>query len=199
MKLFYSTASPYARTAQVTLREVGLNPELIEHQTHPFNNERDFLDANPLAKVPCLILDNQESLYDSEVICQYLDAEFNQSSLWQPIKISWSLRTRYSQVSGLLDVSVALRQEKMRQQEGLASSFWWQRFEQALARGLADLAIRIHDFPADFTLLHINTICLLDYLSFRHPEIDWQQHEQLRNFYQDCHNRPSFNQTKPRA
>jgi glutathione S-transferase len=199
MKLYYSTASPYARTAQVTLREVGLESEAIEQQTHPFNNEPEFVQANPLGKVPCLVLEHGESLYDSEVICQYLDFKFNRERLWQPISNSWTLRTRYSQVSGLLDISVALRQEKMRQEEGLRSEFWWQRFNLALERGIEDLASAVNRFPSALTLLHINTICLLDYLSFRHPEINWQQFDSLSELFNQYAHRPSFVSTKPKA
>lgn len=196
MKLYYSTASPYARTAQVVLREVGLDAESIETETHPFNNQPDFLATNPLGKVPCLLLDSNESLYDSEVICQYLDCEFNDERLWLPIKTSWSLRKLYSQVAGLLDLAVALRQEKMRDDEGLRSDFWWQRFESGLTRGLNDLNKSCGRFPDELTLLHINTICLLDYLTFRHPELKFEG-ENLAAIATACSRRSSFQETLP--
>lgn len=199
MKLYYSTASPYARTAQVTLREIGLTPQEHEKETHPFNNDDDFIAANPLGKVPCLMLDNGESLYDSEVICQYLDDTYNQGILWQPVNNNWQLRKLYSQVSGLIDVSVALRQEKMREEEGLKSEFWWSRFNLALERGVADFASSIHQLPTSFSLLHINTVCLLDYLSFRHPEINWQQYKSLSECYRLYAMRTSFTETMPKA
>ncbi len=196
MKLYYSTASPYARTAQVVLREVGLDAERIEVETHPFNNQVDFLAANPLGKVPCLLLDSNESLYDSEVICQYLDFEFNGEQLWTPIKSNWRLRKLYSQVAGLLDLAVALRQEKMRQEEGLRSDFWWQRFESGLTRGLNDLNKSCDRFPEELTLLHINSICLLDYLKFRHPELKFDS-ENLEKLTKAYSSRPSFQKTLP--
>ncbi|PWK53771.1 glutathione S-transferase family protein [Pleionea mediterranea] len=199
MKLFYSTASPYARTTQVVLREVGLSPEKHEVATHPFNNESAFIAANPLAKVPCLVLDNNQSIYDSEVIGQYLDKTFNGGKLWQLLAEDWSLRTVYSHVSGLLDICVALRQEKMREEEGNRSEFWWDRFVAGLDRGLIELNKMIAEFPESFSLLHINTICLLDYLSFRHPEINWRQHQSLEDFYQRFSGRESFLSTQPKA
>lgn len=199
MKLYYSTASPYARTAQVTLREVGLDPVKCEKETHPFNNEDDFIAANPLGKVPCLVLDTGESLYDSEVICQYLDEVYNEGALWQPIKENWQFRKLYSQVSGLLDISVALRQEKMRDDEGVKSEFWWERFNSALDRGLKDLAQSATGFPKEFNLLHINSICLLDYVTFRHPEISWNNLEALSELHATYSVRASFSDTKPRG
>lgn len=199
MKLYYSTASPYARTAQVTLREVGLNPLKHENETHPFNNDDDFVAANPLGKVPCLVLDNGESLYDSEIICQYLDETYNDGLLWQPVKDSWQFRKFYSQVSGLLDVSVALRQEKMRDDEGIKSEFWWGRFNSALERGLRDLARSAKGFPKEFSLLHINTVCLLDYVTFRHPEINWRTFDSLNELHSTLSVRASFSDTKPKG
>ncbi len=198
MKLYYSTASPYARTAQVVLREVGLDAKSIEVETHPFNNQVDFLATNPLGKVPCLLLDSNESLYDSEVICQYLDFEFNNEELWTPIKSNWSFRKLYSQVSGLLDLAVALRQEKMREDEGLRSNFWWQRFESGLTRGLNDLNESCGGFPESMSLLHINTICLLDYLTFRHPELKFER-DNLDKLTQTHSSRPSFQETLPKG
>lgn len=199
MKLFYSTASPYARTTQVVLREVGLSPEQYEVETHPFNNESAFIAANPLGKVPCLVLENGESIYDSEVIGQYLDQTYNEGRLWQPLSDNWSMRTGYSHVSGLLDICVALRQEKMREEEGKRSEFWWDRFVAGLGRGLVELNNMITEYPTTFSLLHINTICLLDYLSFRHPEINWRQHQFLIDFHSKFSERKSFLETQPKA
>ncbi|WP_144392310.1 glutathione S-transferase family protein [Pleionea sediminis] len=198
MKLFISTASPYARTAQVVLREVGLDPKLIESETHPFNNEQEFLRANPLGKVPCMLLDDGSSIYDSEVICQYLDFEFNQEKLWQPIMQSWSLRTLYSHVSGLLDLAVALRQEKMREEEKLRSDFWWSRFESGLLRGFSFLENNISRLPNDLSLLHINLTCLVDYMSFRHSDIKLKC-DQVNQLCLELKSRQSFKATEPKG
>ncbi len=198
MKLFISTASPYARTAQVTLREVGLDPSAHEQITHPFNNEAAFIQSNPMSKVPSLTLDNGQTLFDSEVICQYLDETFNQSQLWQSVQSNWSLRTLYSQVSGMLDLAVALRQEDMRAPEGHSSPFWKNRWSESLERSLTDLNAKIVSFPVTFSLLHINSVCLLDYLSFRHPRFIWRDHKNLVSFYLQWSNRESFALTNPK-
>lgn len=196
MKLFYSTASPYARTAQILLREVKLDPTEIEIQTHPFDNNAEFLKANPLGKVPCLITDNDEGIFDSEIICQYLDAEFNQGNLWQPVQSSWSLRTTYSLISGLLDLAVARRQEIMRNSDGLKSEFWWQRFNDGLRRGFEELENRIVLMPDGFNLLDINLACLIDYMAFRHSDLDCIGSHTMSRF-QLFQNRPSIKQTQP--
>ncbi|NVJ60687.1 MAG: glutathione S-transferase N-terminal domain-containing protein [Gammaproteobacteria bacterium] len=202
MKLYYSNASPYARTAQVVLREIAidnaeLDPQVIEVPTHPFDNEPEFLTANPLGKVPCLILESGQSVFDSEVICQYLDAKFNHGKFWQPIANDWQLRCIYSEISGLLDLAVALRQEKMREAESLRSDFWWSRFESGLSRGMQWLTKRITEVPESINLININLICLMDYLSFRHPEFA-NFNESLLSRYEVFTSRETFVNTKPR-
>lgn len=201
MKLYYSTASPYARTTQVVLREIASkNGELSQQATelamHPFDNDAEFLQANPLGKVPCLVLDDGLSLFDSEVICQFLDQEFNNSEFWQPIADSWLLRRIYSEISGLLDLAVALRQEKMRDADNLRSEFWWQRFETGLARGIESLSSNINRVPDTVNLINLNLVCLLDYLSFRHPELELSS-ASLDNRYRMFASRESLRSTVP--
>ncbi|MEE4245803.1 MAG: glutathione S-transferase family protein [Kangiellaceae bacterium] len=196
MKLFYSTASPYARTCQVTLREVGLVAQQIEQATHPFDNEPEFLASNPLGKVPCLLVDGQ-AIFDSEIICQYLDRTYNNSALFNTINNDWQLTTSFSLISGLLDLAVARRQEVMRDQEGIKSEFWWSRFNDGIERGLSELNQRVSLFPAELSQLDINCICLMDYLSFRHPDINWRHHSMLQQHYQTYSSRESLINTKP--
>ncbi|MCO7224680.1 glutathione S-transferase family protein [Pleionea sp. CnH1-48] len=198
MKLFYSTASPYARATRIMLREASLDFSNIEYSSHPFDNEPDFLQTNPLGKVPCLLLESGESLYDSEVICQYLDSEHNEGKLWAPVKDNWQARKTYSLVSGLLDTSVALQQEKMRAAEALESLFWKERFIAALERGAKELSRLLPLYGEMWSLLSINSLCLLDYLSFRHPELDWKQHSPLLEHYKLHSIRDSFEQTAPK-
>ena len=73
MKLIYSDASPYARTARMVVRELGLGSKVEEVAYHPFDNPKELIDANPLCKVPCLIDDNGMAIFDSQVIGEYLD------------------------------------------------------------------------------------------------------------------------------
>lgn len=196
MKLFYSTASPYARSSQIVLREVGLDPESIEVAIHPFDNQPEFLNVNPLGKVPCLMTEDCGAIFDSEVIAQYLDASFNQARLYKPIQENWQYRTTYSLISGLLDLCVALRQEKMREAEQLKSDFWWQRFVSGIDRGMLELANRCQHLDDGFSLIDINLCCLIDYLKFRHPEININVAPISKRYQRIC-TRPSILETAP--
>src|SRR5437867_1894115 len=71
MKLLYTKRSPYARKVRVLALEKGITLDLVDEDLA--NKSKLLLDVNPLGKVPTLILDNNAIIYDSSVICQYLD------------------------------------------------------------------------------------------------------------------------------
>ena len=75
MKLLYQTHSPYARKVLVAAYEMGLHESLtvIHHETSPTRRNEDVFALNPLGKVPVLICDDSTVLFDSNVICEYLD------------------------------------------------------------------------------------------------------------------------------
>lgn len=193
MKLYFTPASPYARSARIVLREHRLEDRLREELSHPFDNAGDFVKANPLGKVPCLALDSGESIVDSEVICAYLDRELGDGRLSRALDGDWELKTFYSVCSGLTDTLVLLRQEKAREQEGLRSDFWWRRYQDAIARTLDYLEERADQLPEPLNLAHINLACALAYLDFRHGDIDWRGgHPQLAALVERLESRDSF-------
>lgn len=192
MELYFTHASPYARSARIVLREQRLLDWVTETVSHPFDNAPDFVASNPLGKVPCLSLDSR-ALMDSEVICAYLDSEMGDGRLGRPLERNWDLKTLHSVCAGLTDTLVLLRVEKGREQEGLRSDFWWQRYQSAIGRTLEYLAQRLYLLPPELTLAHINLACALGYLDFRHPEIDWRSgRPQLALLADELETRESF-------
>lgn len=197
MKLIYSDASPYARTARIAVRELGLSAKVEEIAHHPFDNPKELVEANPLCKVPCLINDTGMALFDSQVIGEYLDAQADDGALFRDVNKDWQLRTLYSLTRGLLDTAVALQQDKMRG-EG-QSEFWQERFYGALDRGLAYLQQHLASYPKRFEILSINTVALVDYLRFRHPEYKkLDGFTKLNMWFDEQQNRPSVTQTAPK-
>ena len=73
MKLFFSPTSPFARTVRVVARERGLSEQVDEFEVDPFSDPTALILANPLGRVPTLICDDGASLYDSRLICVFLD------------------------------------------------------------------------------------------------------------------------------
>lgn len=198
MKLIYSDASPYARTARIVVRELGLIEQVEEIAQHPFDNPKELIEANPLCKVPCLIDDDGMAIFDSQVIAEYLDSNFGANkSLFKAVNNDWQLRTLYSLTRGLLDTAVALQQDKMRG-EG-QSEFWQERFYGALDRGLAYLQKHLASYPNKFEILSINTLALVSYLRFRHPEYTrLDGFTKLGMWFDELENRPSVTQTVPK-
>ena len=76
MKLFYAPTSPFVRKCLVCAIELGIREriELVPAAAHPVNRDRGLVERNPLGKVPTLVIEDGTVLYDSRVICEYLDA-----------------------------------------------------------------------------------------------------------------------------
>lgn len=198
MKLIYSTASPYARTARVFVQELGLEDRVKEVFQHPFENPQELIAANPLCKVPCLITDKGQAIFDSQVICEYLDSKAG-NQLFKDISGDWHHKTLYSLTRGLLDSAVAWQQDKMREPEQ-RSEFWQERFIKSIDRGLEYFAKRIDELPKEFSAIHVNLITVLEYLDFRHPEYQWQnKFESLKNWWAGYKEKPSIVATQPKA
>lgn len=198
MKLIYSNASPYARTVRVALRELEMLERMEEIAQHPFDNPAQLISFNPLCKVPCLINEDGKGIFDSQVICEYLDSKAN-NQLFSDINQNWQLKTYYSLTRGILDSCVAWQQDKMRGKIG-ESEFWQSRFISSIERGLDFLRKKINELPKEVSALTINLVTILDYLDFRHPEYDWQErHPELIDWYQIWSKRESFDATKPKA
>ncbi len=196
MKLIYSDASPYARTVRIALRELDLESQVEEIFQHPFENPAQLISFNPLCKVPCLIDEQDNGIFDSQVICEYFDQKGGQK-LFKEINKDWNLKTLYSLTRGILDSCVAWQQDKMRGTES-ESEFWQKRFISSIERGLNHLQKNLDSFPKQFSALHINLVTALDYLNFRHPEYEWQeQHSKLADWHQSIKDRESITATAP--
>lgn len=195
MKLFYSPASPYARKVRILLRELHLAVE--EVLADPFANDPVYLALNPLNKIPCLVLDSGECLFDSDVVAAYLDTHSGRASLLPGGADRWHQEKLLSLASGLLDSAVALRVEKTKPGEQ-QSPLWGERHRSALSRGLGYLEQYWATVPAGLTLVAIVTGCALGYLDFRHPDIDWRTANPiLADWFAEFGARPSFLATAP--
>lgn len=198
MKLIYSTASPYARTARIFVQELALQDKVEEVFQHPFENPKELIAANPLCKVPCLITDEGQAIFDSQVICEYLDSLAG-NQLFKVIVDDWHQKTLYSLTRGLLDSAVAWQQDKMREPEQ-RSEFWQERFIKSIDRGLEYFEQRLDELPKEFSAIHVNLITVLEYLDFRHPEYRWQTKlGKLQNWWLGYKEKPSIVATQPKA
>ena len=197
MRLLSSKASPYARCVRVLIQHLGIN-NIEELLVNPFDNTAELLDANPLGQIPCLITNDGMALFDSEVIMRYLDTELGDRQMFGASSGNWLLECQYSLVKGLIDSVVKLRQEQMRQEEGVRSAFWTSRFEQALLRGLMQIELQTVITQTTIQAPQLALICLLDYVDFRHSGLDWRKVAPATAlWFGEMRDLPAFIQTRP--
>jgi len=184
MKLYYSNTSPYSRKVRLTAREKGLEEQIEETLVNPFSDDKDRLvAANPLGKIPTLILDNGTALYDSSVICEYLDG-LTDSSLLIPASTPSSTGDNSAErfailrwqatADGMTDAAYNLVMEKRRAIED-QSQQWMSNWSTEITRILDYIESGINDlkdaYPDNPTLAHLALASAVSYLEFRLPEI----------------------------
>ena len=122
MKLLYQTHSPYARKALVFAHEAGLADriEVIHQETSPTNRNDKVFAENPLGKVPVLLRPGQRPIFDSDVICAYLDTLHDGPRLIpESGEARWQALTMQAAAQGMCDAGIAVRWESVRRPEPL--------------------------------------------------------------------------------
>ena len=159
---------------------------------------RELMKDNPLSKIPTLVLDDGTAIYDSPVICEYLDALDGTPKLFpQEPKARIAALRRQALGDGFLDLLVLLRDERARTQPSDA------HLASAAARkdrGACDIwsAKRKRSPPTPFGIGHIAIGCALSYLDFRYADEDWRKgHLHLANWHAAFAARPSVRATQP--
>jgi glutathione S-transferase len=204
MKLIGSTTSPYVRKVRVVLAEKKLDYQFVLEDVW---GSEAILASNPLGKVPCLVMEGAEAVFDSRVIVEYVDTL---SPVGKLIPASGrervEVRTWEALADGLLDASILARMEQhwSGRTDAQRSQAWIDRQMvrvhaalQAMSRGLGDkpYCVGIH-----MTLADIAVGVALAYLDFRYPAIDWRSESpNLNKLYDKLAARPSFIDTAPPA
>ena len=201
MQLLHSAASPFARKVRATAIEAGLADriELVEVATTPVATAEPVARANPVGKIPVLLRGEGPALYDSRVICRYLDAQAG-ARLYPESRI-WEELTLEATADGLMDAAVAIVydrrfREAAQQHEGMLSG-QRDRITRALdaleARWMAHLSGRI-------SAGQIAVGCARGYLDFRLDELSWREgRTQLAVWYARFAERPAMRETAPPA
>jgi glutathione S-transferase len=199
MKLHWSPRSPFVRKVMIVAHEHGLADriECVRTVAATAKPHAELMKDNPLSKIPTLVLDDGAVLYDSPVICEYLDALDGRPQLFprEPQARLGALR-RQALGDGFLDLLVLLRDERMRAQPSEA------HLASAAVRKRAILDSLEHDAgalaAAQFNIGHIAIGCALSYLDFRYGDENWRQaHPQLAAWHATFAARPSVRATEP--
>jgi glutathione S-transferase len=176
MQLYYAKASPFARKCRVVAAEAGLRErvELVPAAAHPVNRDRTLVARNPLGKVPTLVTDDGDVLYDSRVICEYLDAQGGGTLLPKAGAARWRVLVEQSLADGILDAALLARYENAVRPEALRWSDWTAGQLDKVGCGLADLDARAAAFGDRVDVGTIAFGCALGYLDFRFPSLAWR-------------------------
>lgn len=192
MKLLISDTSPYARKCRVLVCEFGLSERVEEVDAHPFEDGETLLEANPLGRVPALIMDDGRALTESLLIGTYLAAQAGQP--WVEDWDEWRLQTLGS---GLIDLAVGRRVEMVRD-EALYSDYWIGRRERGIARALDQLDNEVTGLAQPLGFAGLTIAIALDYLDFRYLEANWRDgRANLVALHEFWSQRESFASTRP--
>jgi len=201
MKLRYSPTSPYVRKVTVTAIETGLDDDIERVPTNPWDPQTDLPDDNPLGRVPAVLTDEGVTLYDSPVICEYLDSLHDGPGLFPASGAArFDALRRQALGDGLLDAAALRFIETARRPEAYRWSGWIERQSAVVRRVLDRLeAEEVAGFGDDFDIGHVAIACGLGYVDFRAPAERWRESRpRLREWYESVAARPSLAQTVPR-
>ena len=200
MQLRYSPTSPYVRKVMATAIETGLDKEIEKIPTNPWDAATDLPSDNPIGKVPALVIDGARVLFDSPVICEYLDSLHDGAKLYTPSgDARWSTLRLQALGDGILDAAV-LRLLEGRRPEERQSSDWVERQKNVVNRALDTLENEADGLERDTAGIgHVTVGCALGYLDFRFPNDDWRRgRPKLTQWYEKFSQRASMKETVPK-
>jgi glutathione S-transferase len=202
MKLIGSLASPYVRKVRIVMAEKKLD---YQFELEDVWTSDAIMKSNPLGKVPVLVMEGGEAVFDSRVIVEYIDTRSPVGKLIPETgRERTEVRTWEALGDGLQDAAILARLEQTwaGRSEGQRSAAWVSRQMDkvhaclaAMSQGLGEKAWCSGNH---FTLADIATGCALGYLDFRFPHIDWRgSHPNLSKLYEKLALRQSFIDTAP--
>ena len=200
MKLIYSGASPYARKARAAAIETGMADKIEMLEINPWADPDGYRDINPVGKVPALVRDDGPALYQSNVVCEFLDAH-GETKIYPDIgHARWTALRQLAAADGILDASVLTRMEGMFHEGESASRKLIDRQELSVDEALKQLEGEAGDLEGPITIGQIAVACALGYRDFRFADKDWRgAHPKLAAWYAGFAKRASITETDPEA
>lgn len=204
MKLFYGTTSPYVRKVVVAAIELGLNDRIERDETFPWATDTQYGGINPVGKVPALITDEGQALYDSPVIVEYLDSIHDGSKLIPPSGPERFEALRIAALAdGMMDAVILLFSELTRRPPELHWQYWDDRMRGTVARSLDVLEADAKGFnPGQPDIAQISTAVAVGWIEFRIEllGIDFRDgHPTLSKWFDAFSQRASMQQSMPKA
>jgi glutathione S-transferase len=203
MKLIGSLTSPFVRKVRVVLAEKKLDYKFVLEDV--WAADTTIAEANPLGKVPCLVMEAGEAIFDSRVIVEYVDTL---SPVGKLIPLSGrervEVKTWEALADGLLDAAILARMEQtwVHRSDEQRSQAWIDRQILKVRHSVKAMSQGLGERPwcngNQHSLADIAVGCALGYLDFRFPEIDWRgDYPNLGKLYDKVSQRPGFTDTAP--
>ena len=199
MKLLYSATSPFVRKVSIVLIETGLSDRVEHVPTNPWDPQSDLPAQNPIGKVPTLISAQGVEIFDSSVICEFLD-NLHAGSKMFPIDAEGRITANQFQslADGMMDAAVLGFIENSRRPKDRRWGEWSDRQLAAITRSLNWLEERHQTLNQTSDIGTISVACALGYLDFRFADLEWRRHhERLAEWFEQFAQRESIRATAP--
>ena len=204
MKLIGSLTSPYVCKVRIVLAEKKLDYSFVTDDVWSANTQ--ISDSNPLGKVPCLIMEGHEAVFDSRVIVEYLDTLSPVGKLIPSGgRERAAVKTWEALADGVMDAAILARMESLwpGRSDAQRSPAWIERQMGKVRTSLQAMSAGLGDKPycsgVHLSLSDIAVGCALGYLDFRYGQIDWRAaHPNLHKLYDKLSQRQSFIDCMPK-
>ena len=198
MQLHWSPKSPYVRKVMICAYELGIAPriELVRSVAAMLKPNPAIMAHNPLSKIPTLVLEDGATLFDSVVICEYLNAEAGGDLFPPEGEARWQALRWHALGDGLLDALILWRNEREREVPLAQLLEAFELKTRACLQLLEDEADALRG--AAFSIGHITLGCALGYLDYRFDTLGWRAlAPRLADWLAVVQARPSFQSTEP--
>lgn len=199
MKLVYASASPFVRKVMALMHETGQTDqvELMPVMTTPVSTPTEVRAANPMGKIPALIREDGPAIYDSRVICRFLDDQAN-AGLY-PKDSLWEVLTLEATADGIMDAAVLMVYEGRLRPNHMIFDEWVEAQWGKVAGALDALDSRwMSHLNGPLNMGQIAVACALGYLDFRHGNRNWRDGRgALDDWYAVFSERDSMKATAP--
>ncbi|MEQ8228439.1 MAG: glutathione S-transferase [Rhodospirillales bacterium] len=199
MKLRYSSTSPFVRKVMVTAHEAGIVDQIEPVATNVWAKDTDIGIDNPVGKVPTMVTDGGEILYDSSVICEYLDSLHDGKKLfpasggarWQALRLN-------ALGDGMCETGIR-RLLETRLWPDSPRQDWIDRANTVLGRCFTALEDDVDALSGPVTIGQISVGCALGWLDMRFTDLGWRDdNPALADWFTGFSARPSMTATEPK-
>lgn len=197
MKLYHSPASPYVRKVMVLANETGQSIDILSSAASPIQRDQTIVAQNPTGKVPTALLEDGTALYDSRVICAWLDAQHDGMKMYPVGTALFPCMRREALADGMLDAALLARYETVMRPE---DKLWPEWLKGQMDKINSSLDVMNSDV-ANYSEIDAGWIaigCAVAYLDFRFPDLAWRTNrDALAEWYATISRRESFAKTAP--